>query len=316
MTRTLAVDIGGTKIAAAVVADDATGPEVEHLRTAPTPAGEGAEAVVRTVLELARTVLAAAGAPAVRVGVSSAGTIDPATGRVTHATDTLRGWAGMPLADRLAEGLGAPVAVLNDVHAHGLGEALLGEARGAPSALVVAVGTGIGGCHVLEGRPVLGAHGVAGHVGHVPVPEADGLVCSCGRSGHLEAIASGYGVEAEFARSTGRRLSGREIAALAAEGPTSTQDGDLVAIAGEVLTLAGRATGRVVGGLLNVLDPDVVVVGGGLSAAGAPWRTALLAGVAEQAMDPAQGTPVRFSDLGVSAALHGAAAHARSHLLP
>lgn len=330
MTLTLAVDIGGTKVAAGLVVDDGGEPRVEHLRTVPTPATEGGEAVLRAAVGVARSVLAAAGERPVRVGVSSAGTIAPGSGRVTHATDLIRGWAGTALGDRLADALGLPASVLNDVHAHGLGEALHGAAAGARSALVVAVGTGIGGCHVVDGLPVLGAHGVAGHVGHVPAPEAAGMRCSCGRTGHLEALASGSGVEAEVERRTGLRLAAREIAALAAgqraprqpvagdvEPPDRRRDeGEAAVVARDVLTLAGRATGRVVGGLLNVLDPAVVVVGGGLSAAGDPWRQALLEGVREQAMDAAAQTPVRFSDQGVLAALRGAAHWAQHHSIP
>jgi glucokinase len=328
---TLAVDIGGTKVAAGLVAEDGGEARVEHLTTVPTPATEGSEAVVRAALGAARAVLDAAGERPARVGISCAGTIAPSSGRVTHATDLIRGWAGTPVADLFADGLGLPTGVLNDVHAHGLGEVLDGAAAGARSALVVAVGTGIGGCHVVDGWPVLGARGVAGHVGHVPVAEAAGMACSCGRTGHLEALASGSGIEAELQRRTGHRLTGRQAAALVTAGthdnprpgtgPSAGDDscsGDAgpVAAAREVLARAGRATGRVVGGLLNVLDPDVVVLGGGLSNVGDPWRAALLDGVRDQAMDAVAQTPVRFSDLGVRAALRGAAHWAQHHSIP
>ena len=310
---TLALDIGGTKAAGGLVVDDGALPRVEHLASVPTPASEGGHAVVAAAVGVARGVLeAAGGAVPDRVGISSAGTVEPGTGRISHATDLIRGWAGTPLADRVRHELGLPTAVLNDVHAHGLGEALHGAAAGTRSALVVAVGTGIGGCHVVDGLPVLGARGVAGHVGHILVPEAEGMRCSCGRTGHLEALASGSGVEAEVERRTGRRLTGREIGALAAGSD------DLAASARAVLELAGRATGRVVGGLLNVLDPEVVVVGGGLSSVGEVWRRALLDGVRDQAMDAVAATPVRFSDHGVEAALRGAAHWARrdAHFIP
>lgn len=316
MSPTLAVDIGGTKIAAGLVPGVGGGTSVEHLTTVPTPAAEGGEAVVRAALAAARAVLDAAGGQPARVGISTAGTVEPATGRVTHATDLILGWAGTPLAERFSTALRLPTAVLNDVHAHGVGEVLHGAAAGARSALVVAVGTGVGGCHVVDGAPVLGARGVAGHVGHVPVAEAAGLRCSCGRDGHLEALASGTGVAAEMERRTGRRLTGREVAALAGTDAPAAHDTDLAHVARGVLALAGRATGRALGGLLNVLDPQVVVVGGGLSQAGGPWRRALLEGVREQAMDVVAGVPVRLSDLGVEAALHGAAHWATEHCIP
>ncbi|GGK77682.1 ROK family protein [Ornithinimicrobium pekingense] len=322
MNPTLAVDIGGTKIAAGLVPGHGGGTAVEHLTTVPTPAAEGGEAVVQAALGAARTVLDAAAEPPARVGISSAGTVEPGTGRVTHATNLILGWAGTPLGERFTEALGMPTAVLNDVHAHGLGEVLGGAATGTRSALVVAIGTGIGGCHVVDGAPVLGARGVAGHVGHVPVAEASGLRCSCGHDGHLEALASGTGVAAEMQRRTGRRLSGREVAALAGASADAVRadavqrDDPDAPVAREVLALAGRATGRALGGLLNVLDPQVLVVGGGLSQAGGPWRQALLEGVREQAMDVVADVPVRFSDLGVQAALRGAAHWATEHCIP
>ena len=295
---TLAVDIGGSKIAAGLVAPDG---RVAGRVTAPTPAQEGADAIVAAVLGLVGEV----GLDGVTdVGIASAGVVEPETGRITHATDLLRGWAGTPLGERVHQALGLPVAVLNDVHAHGVGEALTGAAGGCTSALVVAVGTGIGGCHVVGGLPEVGARGVAGHVGHLPVAEAEGVPCSCGRTGHLEGLASGSGVRSAFRRRTGRDLPTAEIASLAVE------DADALG----VLTDAGRATGRVVGGLLNVLDPEVVVVGGGMAAAGEPWRQAFAAGIAVEAMDAVAGTPLRYSSAGPDAALVGAAHHARTTL--
>ncbi len=294
---TLAIDIGGSKIAAGLVTDDA----VTARATAPTPAQEGPDAIIAVALDLAGGLDLD---DVTEIGIASAGIIEPRTGRVTHATDLLRGWAGTPLGDRVHQEFGLPVAVLNDVHAHGLGETLGGAAAGCRSALVVAVGTGIGGCHVVDGRPAVGSRGVAGHVGHLPVAEAKGVPCTCGRTGHLEGLASGSGVRAAFRRSTGRDLPAAEIASAAGE------DADALA----VLDTAGRATGRVIGGLLNVLDPEVVVVGGGMAAAGEPWRRALAAGVALEAMDAVAGTPLRYSGAGSDAALVGAAHHARTTL--
>lgn len=298
---TLAVDIGGSKTAAGLVSPDGV---VTARVTTATPAQEGAEAIIGAVLGLAEGLVA--DEAVAEVGIASAGIVEPGTGRISHATDLLRGWAGTPLGDLVRRAVGLPVAVLNDVHAHGLGESIGGAATGFRSALVVAVGTGIGGCHVVDGRPQLGARGVAGHVGHLPVAEAEGVPCSCGRTGHLEGLASGSGVRAAFLGRTGRDLPAVEIAALAA----GVEDADAVA----VLTDAGRATGRVVGGLLNVLDPEVVVLGGGMAAAGAAWQQALADGVALEAMDAAAGTPLRYSTAGTDAALVGAAHHARTVL--
>ncbi|USQ76989.1 ROK family protein [Ornithinimicrobium cryptoxanthini] len=315
MPRALAVDIGGTKLAAGIV--ELPGPVVTHRRTVATPAQEGGGAVLAAVTQLGRAVLQDAADDGLGVdviGVASAGTVSPADGRITHATDTLPAWAGTPLGEHLASVLDRRTTVLNDVHAHGVGEAVYGEGAGHRSVLVVAVGTGVGGALVVGGEPMVGAHGVAGHAGHLPVPEAAGLRCTCGRVGHLEGLASGAGLRADFLRRTGQDLPAREIAALLTgpdgAGPDRDNDhadSDLVAAAHAVLEASGRATGRTIGSLLNVLDPDIVVVGGGLAQAPHPWRDSLTEGVALEAMDPVADTRVVISSAGPDAALWGAA---------
>jgi len=302
--RALALDIGGSKLAAAVV--ELPGPVVTHARSVPTPAAQGGAAVLAAASDLARQVLASAVGEGVAVevlGVSSAGTVHPVEGRITHATDTLPGWAGTPLRDHLQHELGLPVTVLNDVHAHGVGEAVHGVGRGHRRVLAVAVGTGVGGGLVVDGEPVVGARGVAGHVGHLPVPEAVGMPCTCGREGHLEGFASGSGLRAVFRTRTGQDLTARQIAGLA----SADDPGGLHDAARALLAESGRATGRAVGALLNVLDPDVVVLGGGLARAPRPWPSSLAEGIRLEAMDPVAATPVLVSGAGAEAALWGAA---------
>lgn len=324
MSRALAVDIGGTKLAAGIV--ELPGPVITHRHTIATPAQEGGGVVLAAVTQLAREVLRGAVADGQGVdviGVASAGTVSPDDGRITHATDTLPTWAGTPLGEHLTRVLDRPTTVLNDVHAHGVGEAVYGEGTAHRSVLVVAVGTGVGGALVVGGEPMVGTHGVAGHVGHLPVPEAAGLPCTCGRFGHLEGLASGVGLRAEFRRRTGQDLPAHQITALLtrpAEHATGVPAGehdhagvDLVAAAHVVLESAGRATGRMIGSLLNVLDPDIVVVGGGLAQAPHPWRGALTEGVALEAMDPVAKTRVVISTAGPDAALWGAAHVALRH---
>ena len=245
----------------------------------------------------------AAGTAVRAVGLSSAGVIDSGRGRVTHATSSLTGWAGTDVLTPFAERFGVPVSVLNDVHAHGLGEARCGVGRGRSSLLLVAVGTGIGGCHVLGGHAVVGAHGAAGHVGHLPVPEAEGIPCPCGRSGHLEGLASGPGI-VQLAARLGADPSlreGRALAAAAAAGDETAR---------EAYRVAGHATGRVLGGLLNVLDPEVVALTGGVAEAGAGWFEAVTRGIAQEAMDVVADTAVLPASAGSHAALLGAAARA------
>ncbi|MGA4688495.1 ROK family protein, partial [Micromonospora sp. AB353] len=207
------IDIGGTKTAAALVGP---GARVLGRREAPTPARGGPAAVLDTAAGLAADLLAAAGPGP--VGVGTAGTVDPATGAIRYATDSLPGWAGTAVADELAARLGRPVRVTNDVAAAALGECWAGAGRGRRHVLLAAVGTGLGGAIVNDGRVEGGARGAAGQLGHLPVPGAHRLRCGCGRYGHLEAIASGTGLSAAYALTGGDPVTGREVARRAAAG--------------------------------------------------------------------------------------------------
>ncbi|MFC9330058.1 ROK family protein [Kitasatospora sp. NPDC057015] len=287
------LDIGGTKISAGLVGADGW---LGRVVTVPTPAAQGPAAVIEAA---AAAVRALDGRP-VAVGVGSAGVIDPAGGYVLSATDALPGWAGTDLRGALRGLLGVPVAVDNDVHAHALGESWTGAAAGRRSVLLVAVGTGVGGSLVLDGRIHHGAHAAAGHVGHVPSAAAAGLDCTCGGTGHLEVVASGPALLAEYLRRGGvpgtRRLD--EVA-------TAAEAGDEPARA--VLAAGATALGRAVGGLANVLDPDVVLIGGGVSRCGESWWGPLRAAVEAELLPPLRGLAVRPGALGQSAAVVGAA---------
>ena len=292
------LDIGGTKIAAGLV--DRAGTVLARVRT-DTPAAGGADAVLRAASDLVAALVEDERRRVVALGVGSAGVIDPVSGIVTSATDALPGWAGTDLRGRLTAASGLPVTVRNDVHVHALGEAVHGAGAGHESVLFVAVGTGIGGglvVRVLPGGVLLGSHAAAGHVGHLPSPPAAGLACSCGGTGHLEAVASGPAL-VEVLRRAGHEVADlREVARRAAAG-------DRAAV--EVIELGGRAVGAAVGGLVNVLDPSVVVVGGGVTNLGERWWTSLRTAAAVEVLPALRGTPVLSSSLGDDAALLGAA---------
>ncbi|QWT24733.1 ROK family protein [Subtercola sp. PAMC28395] len=308
MTLVLGVDIGGTKIAAGLVTDDH---EVIHYASASTPASAGADAIISTVLDLAAHLRArvAPGDVVVSCGVGSAGVINPVTGIVTSATSSLSGWAGTPLRRRMSDGLGLPAAIVNDVHAHALGESIAGAGRDAESMLLIAAGTGIGGAIVVNGQLQLGAHGVGGHLGHIPSEEAAGLSCPCGRSGHLEAIASGPAIASRYLAesSQSRSITSYEVFERAERGD---------ATAARVITTAAYALGRCIGGLVNTIDPERVVIGGGLAGSGTRWWNALTAGVAAETMPIL--TPQRLipAALLTNAAVIGAAAFSRSTIHP
>lgn len=283
------IDIGGTKTAAALVD---RGGQVLERREVPTPARSGPGAVLDAAARLATDLLGAADGP---VGVGTAGTVDPATGGIRYATDSLPGWTGTPVADALAARLGRPVRVTNDVSAAALGECWAGAGRDRAQVLLVAVGTGLGGAVVRNGRVEAGARGAAGEVGHLPAPGAERLRCGCGRYGHLEAIASGSGLAAAYSIETGTRVTGRTVADRAAAG-----DG----VAQGVVERAGSVLGAALAGLVALLDPEAVLVAGGaagalLPAASAAYSAELPAGWADVPLLPAT--------LGADAVVVGAA---------
>ncbi|SDC51229.1 ROK family protein [Streptomyces prasinopilosus] len=311
----IGLDLGGTKIAAALVAADGT---VLARHSLPTPAAEGAEAVLDALAEAARGVRAPG---TTAIGVAAAGVIDPATGTVTSATDTIRGWAGTALATGLATRTGLPVACDNDVRAAAATElAALREGaagRGGdgphaggvpagprPTLVYAAVGTGVGGAVAAEGRMLHGAAGIAGHLGHLPSPEAEGLPCTCGATGHLEAIAAGPGITAHYTRMSGVPADRLEsVAARAAQGdPHATA----------AIVLGAGAVGRALGGLANALGADHVVVGGGVPRIGALYTDALDAAFAAELMPPLRGLRPVPPGAGSDAAVHGAAALTRT----
>lgn len=292
------VDIGGTKTAAALVDHDGT---ILARAQAPSRATDGPVAVVETVGALVAAV--AEGAHPAALGVGSAGILDPETGAVVSATDVFPGWAGTPLRHAVGEEVArrrqeiATVVVTNDVNAHALGEAWLGAAHGARDVLHVAVGTGVGGALILGGRIVTGRHGAAGEIAHLPVPGAEGARCPCGVTGHLEAIAAGPAILATYAERTGDRL---DIPALAERCRTETEAAAVVRDAAGVLGVA-------LGGLVNVLDPEVVVVTGGVTRLGAPWWEALRAACIGHLVPAVRGIAVVEGHLGHNSGVLGAA---------
>ncbi|MCU1518489.1 MAG: family transcriptional regulator [Pseudarthrobacter sp.] len=303
----IGVDLGGTKTAAGVVSADG---EVLFSETIPTLNRDGGAAILDATAGLVSGLIAraaAAGFDVSGVGVGSAGVIGASRGVVVSATDAIRGWAGTELTAGLATRLGLPTAAVqavNDVHAHALGEAWTGAAAGTASSLLVAFGTGVGGSFVLQGRPVLGHRYAGGHVGHFASPYAveagSPLPCVCGGSGHVEAIASGPAVREAYVRFGGPAPATDARAVFALAG-----NGDAVAI--RAVGVAAAAAGQAVGGLANILDPQVVVVSGGLSDAGAPWWRPMERALRSELLPALAGLPVLPASLGNAAAMVGAA---------
>lgn len=304
----VAVDIGGTKIACGLVDLSAKEvPRVHDVTKISTEADQGGAHVLELVIESVKSALSRAaehGEKPVGVGISSAGVVDPRSGDITFANDLMPGWGGTPLARAVTEACGLPCTVLNDVHAHALGEARHGAGKDVSSVLVVAVGTGIGGAFVDHGTIMLGAHDEAGHIGHVAALAAAGVACSCGATGHLEPVAAGPGIIREYvrlggidSRDDGSPIDGAEI-------DFRANNGDIRAQAAE--ELSGRALGEVLGSMCNMLDPSAIILSGSVAECGPYWHNALHAAFESQAMPPVKTTPIIQGALGAEAPLIGA----------
>jgi len=249
----IGIDLGGTKIEA--IALSPAGEEITRLRvTTPRDYTASLDAIVALVGELER---AAGGAGTVGVGIP--GTVVPRTGLVKNANST---WLnGRPLERDLEGRLARPVRVMNDANCFALSEATDGAAAGAQVVFGVILGTGVGGGIVVDGRCLSGANLIAGEWGHNPLPwlspdEQPGPPCYCGKRGCVEVWLSGPGFERDHAQHAGVTLSGQEIVGAAARGD---------AAAAATLARYHDRLSRALASLINVLDPDVVVLGGGMS---------------------------------------------------
>lgn len=247
----IGIDLGGTKIE--VVGLDDAEREIVRRRE-PTPAGDYA-GTVRTVAALVEAVERAVDRRCT-VGVGIPGTISPATGLVKNANST---WLnGRPLDRDLAAALARPVRTANDANCFALSEALDGAAAGASVAFGVILGTGVGGGIAVGGRPHEGLNGIAGEWGHNPLPGEpdDGAArCWCGRRGCIEAYLSGPAFSRDHRAATGTLLNPAEIVEAAPFDP---------AAAASLARFEARLA-RALATVVNLLDPDIVVLGGGLS---------------------------------------------------
>jgi len=293
----LALDVGGTKIAGAVVRPDGV---ITARVQIPTPAQDGADAIIKAMTQVVMQLRQHTSGQPVGLGLGAAGVIDPLNATVVSATDTLKNWAGTDLAAQLLQSTGLTVRAMNDVHAHGLGEAKYGAGTGASSVLLMAVGTGIGGALFANGQLLSGFNHVAGHTGHIDSNYAAGLECSCGRLGHVEAIASGPSIYRHYQRLAHNSAvtDTKAVAALAELGDESAY---------QALSTGGLAAGSAIGSLANVLDPEQIIIAGGMAGAGDIWWQALHAGFTASAIDPVSTTKLMPAKLGTDAALIGAA---------
>lgn len=272
MKHVIALDVGGTGMKAALVGADGA---LLHEDRRPTGRERGPEAVVATILDFAAELRAIGeqryGTPAAAAGVGVPGVLDEDRGIAVFAANL--GWRDVPLRALLAERLaGTPVALAHDVRMGGLAEGRIGAGEGAGRFLFVSVGTGIAGAIGIHGRVDPGANGSSGEIGHIVV-RPGGPACGCGQFGCLETLASASAVGRAWARASG----GDAMKNDAADCARAVESGDPRAVAVWQEAVGALADGLVTG--VTLLDPGVLIVGGGLAEAGetlfAPLRTAV-----------------------------------------
>jgi len=258
--QVLGVDVGGTKIAAGVV-DDAA--RLEQCLVVPTRAAEGVEISTGQVYGVIERLMR----PGIRaVGICAPGPLNPKTGVVLNPPN-LFGWRNVPLAAEVTRRFGIPCRVENDANAAGLAEYLFGAARGYGSVLYATLSTGIGTGIVLDGRIYHGKNGAAAEGGHLIVDYRSAAICNCGSPGCIEALASGTAMARRAAElrdeypgtALGEPLTAEEIG-------RGVILGDPLAM--RVLEEAAEALGAWLGSMISVLDPDIVVIGGGVARMG------------------------------------------------
>jgi glucokinase len=310
------IDLGGTKVLAGVVGADN---KILGRSKRPTPAKEGGAAIVQTIVQCVAEALDGAGltrADVVAAGIGSPGPLNPETGVILFSANlSVRNF---PLGPNLSAILKSPVLVQNDVRVGGYGEFRLGAGRGYRNIIAAFVGTGIGGCLILEGKVLAGSTGNAGELGHIIV-KAGGPKCGCGAHGCVEALASKTAIARRITKAIRKghptllsdklaKKSGRLKSGDLADAITR---GDQVAI--EEVHRAAHYLGIGLSNLTNVLGPELVIIGGGVAGAlGDPYVDLVRASARNHMLtDPDGKIRIVRASLGDDAGILGASLLAR-----
>ncbi len=294
MTRfALGIDIGGTNVVVGCVAED--GSALHGLRNEPTRPETGADDVIARIIQAAKASIAETrtgvpGAEIIGAGIGAPGPLDTRRG-IVLLTPNL-GWKNMPLRDRISAGLGLPAALDNDANCAILGEWWIGAAKGARHAVGVTIGTGIGGGLVVNGEILHGASDSAGEIGHTTI-DTEGRKCKCGNYGCLEAYASGPAIARRAvedveagAESRIAEFAGGDLANVTAQTVyEAAAHGDPLAV--EVVLETAKFLGAGIANPVNIFNPEVVVVCGGVTQAGESLFVPLRREVARRAFKPA-----------------------------
>lgn len=306
----LAVDLGGTNLRAAVVDRDGA---IQSETQQRTQASDGPDAVIARIAAAVNDIAETNKVPKdVPIGIASPGPLDPKTG-IVYFSPNLPGWTNIPLATKLRSLTDREVVLSNDANAAALGEVFFGAGKGTRNLLYLGLGTGVGGGIYSEGMLIDGVRGMGGELGHVTV-DLNGPRCTCGSAGCIEAYTSAWALTRDALALVD---SGRGAAILKAAGDRekvgpralgqAASDGDAAALA--LLERAGRSLGAGAASFVNIFNPEVIAIGGGVSLIGDPLLNPARLALAEFAMPiMLESVKVVPSQLGVKTGIYGAAA--------
>jgi glucokinase len=285
MAHLVAVDLGGTNLRAALFTDET--PPPLKISKQPTPASEGVEAVIKSLIATIEEVMMEDQQPAC-IGIGAPGPLDPSRGVIIEAPN-LPGWENIALAEKIERHFEIPVILGNDANLAALGEWRHGAGHGAANLIYLTISTGIGGGIIINNQLLLGEQGVGAELGHVTIDPA-GPICSCGQPGHIEAVASGTALaeQAIDALNSGRTSS---LQSIWETGKLTAKDVGRAAQAGDELACdlverIGKTIGRYVADLTHIFNPEIIVIGGGVSQLGELLFNPIRAGVRKFALSP------------------------------
>ena len=289
------IDLGGTKIEIALC-DPAKPAEALIRRRCETEAHRGYDHILSRIAALVAEAeeLANLKRPA-QIGIATPGTVDPVSGELKNSNTTCLN--GRPLRQDLAAALGCEITMANDANCFTLAEALWGAGRGGKVVVGLILGTGVGGGICIEGKVLNGLHGIAGEWGHNPIPGEDRL-CYCGRRGCVETVIAGPSLERFYRESGGEHLKLPAICARAEAGED---------LANQTLARLRDKFGQAIAAVINILDPDAIVVGGGVGNIPLLYEEPVREAIRRHLFNPELKTKILRPLLGDSAGVFGAA---------
>ena len=289
------IDLGGTKIEGAILRSADSAEYSSRLRV-PTESDQGYDHIISQIAKLVALMREDSGMSPAAIGIGTPGVTDPRTGLMKNSNTLCLN--DRPLCGDISKQLGIPVKMANDANCFALAEAILGAAKGHACVFGMILGTGAGGGIVVGGHVLTGRHGIAGEWGH-NVLEPGGALCYCGKRGCVETVISGTGLQSYYAQISGQKLRLPEIVRLALAGK------DPHAVATIERLKHYFAEGLAV--VLNILDPDAVVIGGGVGNLDLLYTDEVRAEIVKSLFNPTCETPILKPTLGDSAGVFGAA---------